>query len=311
MSLYSPSIEKLIENFERLPSIGHKTAIRLAYHMLDMNEQEIAEFTNAITEAKQKLKYCSICYNISDTDPCPICSNPKRDPSTICVVEDVRDIMAMERTNEYKGVYHVLHGTISPMNGIGPDDIKIKELLQKYEAKITAAKLLGLRQKGVTGNFAQYDSINFGKDFDECHKGYYTNSFHVPVNMNISYKDKIAIEGKFHRFCNGGAITYVELKEMPGRNVEAVQEIIEYAYKNDCNYIGINFPMDNCLDCGYTGRIWGQCPWCKSVKIRRLRRVSGYLSEEDSFTTGKRKELNERKFHMAIDSMGVDRHCCI
>ena len=88
-----------------------------------------AEFTNAITEAKQKLKYCSICYNISDTDPCPICSNPKRDPSTICVVEDVRDIMAMERTNEYKGVYHVLHGTISPMNGIGPDDIKIKELL--------------------------------------------------------------------------------------------------------------------------------------------------------------------------------------
>ena len=131
MSSYSPSIEKLIESFEKLPSIGHKTAIRLAFHMLDMTDEEITEFTTSITDAKKKLKYCSTCFNISDTDPCPICSNPKRDQSTICVVEDVRDIMAMERTHEYKGVYHVLHGTISPMNGIGPDDIKIKELLSR------------------------------------------------------------------------------------------------------------------------------------------------------------------------------------
>ena len=131
MSLYSPSIEKLIESFEKLPSIGHKTAIRLAFHMLDLNEEETNEFINSIVDAKKKLKYCSICFNIADTDPCPICSNPKRDSSTICVVEDVRDIIAMERTHEYKGVYHVLHGTISPMNGIGPDDIKIKELLNR------------------------------------------------------------------------------------------------------------------------------------------------------------------------------------
>ena len=131
MSYYSPSIEKLIESFEKLPSIGHKTAIRLAFHMLDMTDEEITEFTTSITDAKKKLKYCSTCFNISDTDPCPICSNPKRDQSTICVVEDVRDIMAMERTHEYKGVYHVLHGTISPMNGIGPDEIKIKELLNR------------------------------------------------------------------------------------------------------------------------------------------------------------------------------------
>ena len=108
MSLYSPSIEKLIESFERLPSIGHKTAARLAFY-----------------------KYCSKCYNISDTDPCNICGNPKRDQSIICVVEDVRDIIAMEKTHEFKGVYHVLHGSISPMNGIGPDDIKIKELLSR------------------------------------------------------------------------------------------------------------------------------------------------------------------------------------
>ena len=127
MSYYSPSIEKLIESFERLPSIGHKTAVRLAFHMLDLSKEETDEFINA----KEKLKYCSNCYNISDTDPCPICSSPKRDNSVICVVEDVRDVMAMERTHEFKGVYHVLHGTISPMNGIGPEDIKIKELLNR------------------------------------------------------------------------------------------------------------------------------------------------------------------------------------
>ena len=131
MSLYSPSIEKLIESFERLPSIGHKTAVRLAFHMLDLSKEETDEFINSIINAKEKLKYCSNCYNISDTDPCPICSSPKRDNSVICVVEDVRDVMAMERTHEFKGVYHVLHGTISPMNGIGPEDIKIKELLNR------------------------------------------------------------------------------------------------------------------------------------------------------------------------------------
>ena len=131
MSYYSPSIEKLIENFEKLPSIGHKTAIRLAFHMLDLNEENTEEFINSIIEAKKNLKYCSHCFNISDTDPCQICSSPKRDASIICVVEDVRDVIAMERTHEFKGVYHVLHGSISPMNGIGPDDIKIKELLAR------------------------------------------------------------------------------------------------------------------------------------------------------------------------------------
>ena len=131
MSYYSPSIEKLIESFERLPSIGHKTAVRLAFHILDLSKEETDEFINSIINAKEKLKYCSNCYNISDTDPCPICSSPKRDNSVICVVEDVRDVMAMERTHEFKGVYHVLHGTISPMNGIGPEDIKIKELLNR------------------------------------------------------------------------------------------------------------------------------------------------------------------------------------
>ena len=131
MSYYSPSIEKLIESFEKLPSIGHKTAQRLAFYMLDLSIEEAEEFTNSILNAKKNLHFCSKCFNISDTDPCNICGNVKRDQSIICVVEDVRDVIAMERTHEFKGVYHVLHGSISPMNGVGPDDIKIKELLSR------------------------------------------------------------------------------------------------------------------------------------------------------------------------------------
>lgn len=131
MAYYSPSIEKLVESFEKLPSIGHKTAQRLAFYMLDLSNDEVKEFVDSIINAKKNLKYCSKCFNISDTEPCSICGNPKRDTSTICVVEDVRDVVAMERTHEYNGVYHVLHGSISPMNGVGPDDIKIKELLAR------------------------------------------------------------------------------------------------------------------------------------------------------------------------------------
>ena len=131
MSMYSPSIEKLIQSFEKLPSIGNKTAARLAFYILNASEEETNDFISSIVNANKNLKYCSKCYNISDTDPCPICSNPKRDQSEICVVEDVRDIVAMEKTHEFRGVYHVLHGSISPMNGVGPDDIKIKELLAR------------------------------------------------------------------------------------------------------------------------------------------------------------------------------------
>ncbi len=131
MSMYSPSIEKLIQSFEKLPSIGNKTAARLAFYILNASEEETNDFVSSIVNAKKNLKYCSKCYNISDTDPCQICGNPKRDQSEICVVEDVRDIIAMEKTHEFRGVYHVLHGSISPMNGIGPDDIKIKELLAR------------------------------------------------------------------------------------------------------------------------------------------------------------------------------------
>lgn len=130
-SYYSPSIEKLIEAFQKLPSIGEKSAVRLAFYILNSSEEETNKFIQSIQDAKKNLKFCSKCFNISDTDPCLICSDPKRDQSKICVVEDVKDVVAMEKTHEFKGLYHVLHGSISPMDGIGPDDIKIKELLAR------------------------------------------------------------------------------------------------------------------------------------------------------------------------------------
>lgn len=128
---FSASIEKLIEEFEKLPSIGHKTAVRLAFYILNSPEEVGLEFANTIVDARKNLKYCSICNNITDVDPCPICANAKRNKEVICVVEDVRDIVPIERTHEYNGVYHVLHGVISPVSGVGPNDIKIKELITR------------------------------------------------------------------------------------------------------------------------------------------------------------------------------------
>ena len=129
--MYSESVNKLINQFEKLPGIGHKTAVRLAFYVLESPENYAKEMADAIINAKEKVKFCSICYNLTETDPCEICSNNKRDNSVICVVENVKDVIAMERTHEYKGLYHVLHGSISPMNNITAADIKIKELLQR------------------------------------------------------------------------------------------------------------------------------------------------------------------------------------
>ena len=142
MEYYSNSIAKLIEEFEKLPGIGHKSAQRLAFHILNLSQEETDEFTNAINTAKSTIHYCSICSNLADTDPCPICSNPKRDPSTICVVSDVKDVIAMEKTHEFKGMYHILHGVISPINGIGPNDIKIKELLGRLNDNVVSEVIL-------------------------------------------------------------------------------------------------------------------------------------------------------------------------
>lgn len=195
MSYYSPSIEKLIESFERLPSIGHKTAARLAFHMLDASEEETNSFIQSIQNAKQNLKYCSKCYNISDTDPCNICSNPKRDENVICVVEDVRDIIAIERTHEYKGVYHVLHGSISPMNGIGPNDIKIKELLARINDN--TKEIIIATNPRVEGEATAMYISKLLKPFEVT----VTRIAHgIPIGGDLEYTDEItlskALEGR-------------------------------------------------------------------------------------------------------------------
>lgn len=136
MDQYTAPITKLIEEFAKLPGIGRKTAQRLAFYVIDMKGNEVVELAKAIVNAKKLTKHCKTCGNITDGDICNICGNFKRDISTICVVEDVRDIAAMERTKEYKGVYHVLHGTISPLDGIGPDDINIKNLISRLNEDV-------------------------------------------------------------------------------------------------------------------------------------------------------------------------------
>ncbi len=131
MDYYAVPVAKLVEEFQKLPGIGHKSAQRLAFHVINMPMEKVQGLANSILDAKQKTKYCSVCSNLTDTDPCPLCSGTTRDKSSICVVQDARDVVAMERTREFKGLYHVLHGAISPMMGIGPEDIKIKELIRR------------------------------------------------------------------------------------------------------------------------------------------------------------------------------------
>lgn len=131
MEYFTLPLQNLIEEFEKLPGIGSKTAQRLAFFILNQPKEKAKKFADAIISAKEKLCYCSVCQNISDKEVCSICDNPTRDHSIICVVESPRDVLQIERTNEFKGVYHVLHGAISPMDNVGPDDIKIKELIAR------------------------------------------------------------------------------------------------------------------------------------------------------------------------------------
>ena len=136
MSSYPKPLQKLIAELSRLPGIGNKTAQRLAFHILQSDDQSAFALADAVTAAKKELHYCTVCGNLTDADPCSICSDPNRDRTVICVVESPRDVAAIERMREYKGLYHVLHGAISPMDGIGPDEINLKQLiirLQQYD----------------------------------------------------------------------------------------------------------------------------------------------------------------------------------
>lgn len=131
MRFTSESVEALVEQFTKLPTIGRKTAQRLAAYVLKMPREEVVEIAKALVAVKDQVKQCSVCYNVTDDDPCPICRSPKRDHSVVCVVEEPNDVLALERTGEYRGVYHVLGGVISPLDGIGPEDLHIRELVAR------------------------------------------------------------------------------------------------------------------------------------------------------------------------------------
>jgi recombination protein RecR len=125
------SIEQLAEQFAQLPGIGRKTAHRLALYVVKMQREEVVTLARALINVKDKVRYCTICSNITEADPCPICSNTKRDRTIVCVVEEPTDVLALERTNEYRGLYHVLGGALSPLDGIGPEELRIRELLHR------------------------------------------------------------------------------------------------------------------------------------------------------------------------------------
>ena len=133
MRQYPKPLGKLINELSKLPGIGGKTAQRLAFHILSLDDKEAGALAQAITEAKQTMKYCSVCGNLTDRDPCGICTDQNRRQDVICVVENPRDVMAMERIKEFDGLYHVLHGAISPMDGIGPEDINLKQLIVRLQ----------------------------------------------------------------------------------------------------------------------------------------------------------------------------------
>lgn len=132
--MYAEPLARLIEELSKMPTVGPKTAQRLAFYILRMPPEDAERLSQAILDAKAKIRYCSNCFHITDVDPCAICTSPSRNQSVICVVEDPRDVLAMERTREYRGLYHVLHGAISPLDGIGPDDLKIAELRNRVKS---------------------------------------------------------------------------------------------------------------------------------------------------------------------------------
>ena len=151
----STLLEKAVGEFAKLPGIGRKTAMRLVLHLLRQETSTVEAFGNAVVRLKHEVKYCRVCHNISDTDTCQICSNPQRDASTVCVVENIRDVMAVENTQQYKGLYHVLGGVISPMDGIGPSDLQIDSLVERVKLGVVKEVILALSStmEGDTTNF--------------------------------------------------------------------------------------------------------------------------------------------------------------
>ena len=151
----SELLEKAVQEFSKLPGVGRKTALRLVLHLLRQDTDEVMQFTETIAHMRQEVKHCRICHNISDSEVCPICSDPRRDESTICVVENIQDVMAVENTQQYQGLYHVLGGVISPMDGVGPADLEIDSLVERVKEGGVKEVILALSStmEGDTTNF--------------------------------------------------------------------------------------------------------------------------------------------------------------
>ncbi len=189
MDYYVSPLQNLIDEFRKLPGIGTKTAQRLAYHILNLPEEKAMRFSDAIVQAKKKICYCKICQNFSDSDVCSVCANPARDNSVICVVENPKDVVQMEKTNEFKGMYHILHGAISPMDNIGPDDIKIKELMTRVTGGEVREVIMATNPNLEGETTAMYISKllkPFGIKVTRIASG-------VPVGGELEYADEVTL----------------------------------------------------------------------------------------------------------------------
>ncbi|MCO5259246.1 MAG: recombination mediator RecR [Crocinitomicaceae bacterium] len=189
MNIPSKHLENVVEQLASLPGIGKRTALRLALHLFNRSKDEIETFAHAFLEMKEYVKKCSSCGNISDTDICTICSNEKRDHTTICVVEDIRDILAIEATESYKGIYHVLGAIISPMDGIGPNDLNIDSLIKKVETGQVHEIIFALSatMEGDTTNFYLYKKLSpFSAQITSLSRG-------VSIGSELQYADEITL----------------------------------------------------------------------------------------------------------------------
>ena len=189
MGYYAVTVEKLIEEFQKMPGIGHKSAQRLAFYVLGLDGEKSEKLITAITDAKEKVKYCSVCCNLTDSDPCMVCTDVRRDKSVICVVQSPADVVAMEKTKEYKGLYHVLHGVISPMDGIRPDDIKIRELMARLSSPDVKEVIIATNpnvEGEATGSYIARLIAPLGIRVTRIAKG-------IPIGGDIEYADEITL----------------------------------------------------------------------------------------------------------------------
>lgn len=189
MEYFALPLQNLIEEFEKLPGIGSKTAQRLAFFVLNRSNEDAERFADAIVNAKKNLCYCSVCQNLSDSEVCAVCANPNRDHSLICVVESPRDVIQIERTNEFGGVYHVLHGAISPMDNVGPDDIRIQELMTRIAAGEVKEVIMATNPNLEGETTAMYISKlikPFGVNVTRIAHG-------VPVGGELEFADEVTL----------------------------------------------------------------------------------------------------------------------